>query len=163
MLPQILVLDRGLGMECTEGQNKKENKRSEKTYPGPSRNPLKLKQIMKFCFCRVVRSAAGSAREQRELCWTLVWCLVCKGRMGTACMTVAVHFVRDANSWFHPTLLCSKWSYNSGQHQTFWLTRPGLFRGLLGYFCTKGTSPCPVFAGMLSCILAAQQNVSHSW
>lgn len=81
LLPRILVLDRGLGMEFTGGQNKKKRKK-QKTHPGPSGNPLKLKQIMKFCFCRVDKSAAGSAREQWDLCWTLVWVSSARGERG---------------------------------------------------------------------------------
>lgn len=86
-------------------------------------------EFVKFCFHRPEKSAAGSARGQRELCWTPDAMPICNMRKETAHMKVPVHIARCIiSSSFPRVFVCSKWPYNSRQHEPFWLTRPGLLQ-----------------------------------
>lgn len=76
-----------------EAKIKRKAKEAKKPTPVPLEIHWNWKRLWSFVFCRVERSAAGSAREQRKLGWALMWYLICKGRKGIACMTVPVCFV----------------------------------------------------------------------
>lgn len=139
LLPRILVLDRGLAMECTEGQNKKKNKGSKKTIS------LEIHwnwdRLWSFVFAELTEEQLVQP-ENRGSCAEL-WCEVPSARAGgghLAWQYQSIFWEILTAGFILPHFVQTGCKTQNNIRHFDWQGQV-YCRGHLRYLCTKSMSP----------------------